>query len=898
MNMLRKQLILTLLFVLSLAFEASLAQENDSPFTIDKFDLRIADEDYENLMAQREVAMTLQLLTSQFRETVPAKIVVNDEIYDVEIRLKGDLGDHWKNEAEMSFRVSVLNDKTINGIKRFSIQHPKRRLYLDEWVFNKVLNYHGLLNTRYDFVEFSLNGEDRGIYAIEEYADKFLLERNFRREGPIFRVDDDTFWKYRGQAGASLENVAAFKVKPLGAKKLLKKEVLGNQYELASQLMYKFIRRDLATHQVFEVKKLAKAFVIAFDIFGSVHSLTTPNIRFYFNPITSKIEPIAFDCAGLKARKVLMGQPYLRDYEEFFSDRKKHPQWQRTFFHDPVFCKAYVEALKELGKEEWMPKFWKSVESEFKPLSARFATEFPDYEFNRHRLFMNVTSIKENLNKLPQDLDNLQEDSKIEQFAEGLDWERHGLQAALGAYRPDTRELVLQVGNLSSYDVQLQSLNVGSRLVLPFDGKSKLSAKAPYEFAEIQEIVVPLPKGYVWSPKDRSKIKISYNAVGNAKVETISVMPFPILNEETFANDFFREHKDLNQLGWLTVDETDKTITVKKGKHKISENTLLPAGYEWHINAKTELQLSNGASIFSYSPLFCHGSKDAPVIISNDNANPGAGIVVAQTDKRSELRNVEFRELRNPNTGHWIITGAVTFYEADVDAYDCKFLDNLSEDGLNVVRADFLLKNCTFKNTFSDAFDADFCTGSVEDCSYINSGNDGIDVSGSQVKIKRVLLDGVQDKGLSSGERSLMQANDITVVNAFIALAAKDESKLFVDGAEISSSQFDMAAYQKKSEFGPAVVRCKDYTIDKPKPALKIEKGSRVVLDGKTKHGKERALYAQLYGERDFSKLEKYIQENPTLERFENLHKLYLKYGLEEDAARILKLVNDLKAEK
>ena len=45
------------------------------------------------------------------------------------------------------------------------------------------------------------------------------------------------------------------------------------------------------------------------------------------------------------------------------------------------------------------------------------------------------------------------------------------------------------------------------------------------------------------------------------------------------------------------------------------------------------------------------------------------------------------------------------------------------------------MNNSIFKNTFADAFDGDFVTGEMNDCSFIDCGNDGIDVSGESVTV-------------------------------------------------------------------------------------------------------------------------------------------------------------------
>ena len=42
------------------------------------------------------------------------------------------MGDKW------SFRIKVGGDKDFKGMKSFSIQHPKTRSFLKEWIMHKI----------------------------------------------------------------------------------------------------------------------------------------------------------------------------------------------------------------------------------------------------------------------------------------------------------------------------------------------------------------------------------------------------------------------------------------------------------------------------------------------------------------------------------------------------------------------------------------------------------------------------------------------------------------------------------------------------------------------------------------------------------------------------------------
>ena len=44
-------------------------------------------------------------------------------------------------------------------MSKFSIQKPRIRNYLNEWIFHELLGEGGLVKLNYDFYNFYLNGE-------------------------------------------------------------------------------------------------------------------------------------------------------------------------------------------------------------------------------------------------------------------------------------------------------------------------------------------------------------------------------------------------------------------------------------------------------------------------------------------------------------------------------------------------------------------------------------------------------------------------------------------------------------------------------------------------------------------------------------------------------------------
>ena len=230
--------------------------------------------------------------------------------------------------------------------------------------------------------------------------------------------------------------------------------------------------------------------------------------------------------------------------------------------------------------------------------------------------------------------------------------------------------------------------------------------------------------------------------------------------------------------------------------------------------------------------------------ISSDGTG---GIVIKNTLQKSVLNYVIFDNLSNPDDYNWTTTGAVTFYESNVDINNCIFKNNIgSDDMINIIRSRFTINNSLFSQVNSDAVDLDFSIGSITDTKVENTGNDALDFSGSKVEVSNCNLLNIGDKGISSGEKSIVNAKNITIQNAFIGIASKDNSKVVADNISITKAKYSATVYQKKPEYGEfsqlELSNFKGSTQN-----MLIQKESFVVLNNKTINGHKTEVYKFLY---------------------------------------------------
>ncbi len=132
---------------------------------------------------------------------IKAKIIYNENEFDSDLRLKGDRRPHFFDKEKSSYKLELDKDQYIFGIKKFSLQKPRIRNYIHEWIFHELSGDEDIIKIKYDFLNLSINGDNKGLYVIEEGFGKELIERNKRRNGPIFSLNEDFTDRISGLEG-------------------------------------------------------------------------------------------------------------------------------------------------------------------------------------------------------------------------------------------------------------------------------------------------------------------------------------------------------------------------------------------------------------------------------------------------------------------------------------------------------------------------------------------------------------------------------------------------------------------------------------------------------------------------------------------------------------------------
>jgi len=799
--------------------------------------------DYQKLLRKRIKAFDAGVLQSDNNDWVKGIVFGEDKMMKVKMRLKGDWLDHLVGD-KWSFRIKMRKKFSWKRMRVFSIQTPLARGFLKEWYSHKLYESKDILTTRYGFVPVIVGNQSKGLYAWEEHFVKQLIESRNRREGPILKFSEDAFWQMQRVAKvtgkwADLPFYNASVIEPFSQGKTMENPVLYKQFLIGQKLMdqYKFARRKPA--DIFDLQRLAKYYAML-DITHARHGMAWHNQRYYYNPVICKLEPIAYD--GYTDHTQI--NTSISDNMAYKLLVREEPFDGPNFcflFEDTTFLNLYISYLEDYSSEHFADSMTAALQQEAGFYDSLINVEFPYVHFNQNFLKESAQGVRNYLPQLKKFLSEKIENNTLQVNSGNEDNSDSVTILNTPAYfvtayveRSVGDSILIGVHNYFGRDIKLIGTSIKKKFIMNyFPEKIDMAAYVKGENGVVKTVAT-----------DAGMLYLLFQVAGLDDLYSVEINPWPYPSGIT-------PRQELDQIidldHCLAVDTViANEIYIRKGKTTIDKPIIIPQGYRVIFKAGTEIDLVKKAMFISYSPVFMYGEKENPVVISSSDKT-GNGFSVLQADRRSVMNNVVVETMNTLNYKGWILTGAVTFYESDVDITNTKFINNQCEDALNIVRSDFNLRDSYFSGTWGDAFDSDFSRGLVDSVLFTNIGNDAIDFSGSHIKITNSTINGAEDKGVSGGEDSHLIIENTTISNANIGLASKDLSTLDVTDSKINNCKYGLVLLQKKPEYGPASMKLNKVTIQKSEIRMLIEKGSKVIFNGKTIKGDKKKVAEMFY---------------------------------------------------
>lgn len=814
------------LFVLIIASCSTDKKKDRSDYgATPKLEIFVDSLDLAQLGQLREAAIATGIMGEETKQKFPCVIEFEGKHLSGHLRFKGDWTDHLENE-KWSFRIELNDGGTVFGKTTFSIQHPATRGYGQEWLMHQLLAKHEVLSTHYTFVPVKINGKDFGLYAFEEHFEKQLLESQNRREGVILKFDESLFWEARKlqKADSSKSYFPEFEacyVSPFKEKKTLHSPSLNAQFQLGNRLceMYRSLNPDIWDY--LDVKRAAEYYAWI-TIGNSAHGMAWHNQRWYVNPVTARLEPIGYDCYGGPEKSTETNLVFQNMMGMDAQAPVSLAQYFRSFlFTVPAFQTEYINALIRITEPNYLQNALAELQPEIQTTNDLLKVEFSEWTIDTTFLMKNARVARKSIPEFKQ-------------------WLSDGLPKV----KPDTSNRRPLINPAWTAKIPVMSYEEGAKTFVVENSGGTAISVVGYKSKSTKKMVPLKPNpvlGTTHWQHDRSPIQLGeaasaiyYQLAGDTVIRKTSELKWPVPVAGSPRIDL-----RVNGLAsFKFIEQKDKQLIIRKGTYSLDRILFIPKGYELTIEAGVKLSLNKGAGILSESPVNMIGTEYEPIQISATDQDNN-GFTLLQTGGVSALQHVQFKGLNNLHYEGWTLTGGVNCYESEIKMSHCRISDNSCEDALNIIRSKFELESCSIENTFADGFDSDFCTGEVKNCRFINIGNDGMDFSGSQVTVSDCVVKNAHDKGISCGERSSIEIQNLMVDGSKIGVAAKDRSLAKITKIRLSNCEFGFAAYTKKTEFGCAAIEVTDLKTTDVEEQADIEFGSSFSLDGKLIKGEK-----------------------------------------------------------
>lgn len=761
----------------------------------------------------REQAAKEKFINPAFKdESFPAQLTYQGKTYQVKVSLTGKMSrEHLGHPTKWSFQVKVKGSETIGGMRRFGLLIPTARGNLTDWLSFELMKERGLMGLRVDFVSVSINGKSNGIFYLEERFDKHLIENNRLREGIIFKLEKE--------------------LKPYGEAKLMRSPETKAQLLLLKQLWQAVANGELPPQQFFDIKKMAKLFALA-DLLNNQHPLSKENLRFYFNPVTGLVEPIAREFEDLEKRAASSLHLFL-EKPAVYTPHFWHQQESiiGLIYNNADFKRFYIEEAEVISKKKYLDDFFTLRAEKLNVILHKVYRTWPYYTLPRAALYKNQAQMQSILSP-----------------------DKEALLAYLGQEAEDylslhfrsQQDLPLSVPFISLQD----SIFFYPEKTVIVDAHVTGGTQLPKWFK------FKIPQGINWNDNLIPALKVHYQMLGSKAGEKV----VRVFTKNTYPKaEYAQPDKRADLLSnyasfsFIQSSPADRTLLIPAGKWTIAKDLLIPKNKRLQIAAGAQIDLINGAKIISYSPVFSLGNKNQPVTIHSTDAS-GEGLLVVDARERSQLSYTFFDRLTSSTDEKTPITGAVCFYQSPVTIYAGGFSNQQEgQSYLQILETDYSIDSLSFENVRTNALESYSSTGRVSNARFSHIGEIAINASASKLQLKRILLDDIGQSGIRVAEKSDLTAQWVDLRQVKTGVVGKDESTISLVDMTLFKSQTAIAIVSDQQEYGPTQIVAKRLHIEQTQSAYHLAPNATLIVNGNTIQ-KDRQEKEKTYIQAEFGK--------------------------------------------
>ena len=286
---------------------ADFLSEIYNPKSIKKIEIEVSKSEQFNRNFAKILIHKSRNIPPPFKKNFKAKVRVQYEFgscsYNAKVKQHGDWKDHIKltegGKPLRSLRVRLQDGNILNAVK-FKLLIPETRNNQHEVLGSLLLQELGFIAPETFQVKVSVNGIE-SLMLFQEDLRKEMVERNARREGPIFEGDESILW-LPNHAEHRLDKISLSRmindnwfVKGINSQYItlssyaqLQEAYLDDSQNL--KLKYRYI--------IFPNKQKSTKFEDYFFILLAMsgeHAFHLNNRQYYYNVFSQEFEPVYYD---------------------------------------------------------------------------------------------------------------------------------------------------------------------------------------------------------------------------------------------------------------------------------------------------------------------------------------------------------------------------------------------------------------------------------------------------------------------------------------------------------------------------------------------------------------------------------------------------------------------------
>lgn len=742
------------------------------------------------------------------RDYVEASLAYPDgEIREIDLRYKGDHFWHWAARKK-SLRVKTKKRHLYERMRSFSLNAPKRASMIGELLSYELGHDIGVISPDVEFCEVWLNGEYRGIHIMVEQLEEMVLRKSGRMPGDLFSADmvPREMWH--------TINPRVYWNAGLWEKKAINNHFADDE-DANLRLLIAILDEEPSVDRTRRLRD-----IVDYDAFAKFHAFRlicqsrhydkTHNHRIYYDPWRNQFEPIVWDPIGWT--EVWLPQPGRTALTDILTNRLDD-----ALFTDPLFLAARQRAMEDWfaggGPERIVER---AVE----------LTHLIDPSIDRD------AALSENFQALTPTQVRAGNARIILAMQHVLDdLERAFLSApeALYASTPEyPQSFRLEVDGHSIFhriEVEFErplDANCEAALICATDAELEPVDISGALSQNGRRLTIDLPFGPQWVIGDRTS-KRNY--------------PLTPCRPEAVTYDFVFKGADLsnNPITCVTgIAPRGESVTIAKAdgiipaipfesaleftppiprtdpivwSGEVTVEGVQTIERDLRIEPGTRITMEPNASIIAQGRVMARGTKERPIRIEpavDTRAPWGVFAVRGEATSGSMFQWCEFRFGSGLKTTRAEFSAMFSVHDTqNVVVENCSFEDSQPLDGypvddmVHVVYSGIRFEACTFERSFMDAVDIDISEAAVIDCTFIDAGNDALDLMTSIVAVTGTKLHGSGDKGISIGEDTKAFIHNCAMIDCNIGAQIKDRSEASIVHCDIRGNEIGVDAYKK-----------------------------------------------------------------------------------------------------